>query len=163
MNIREIAEQQPELLAAILAASSGPLGEILVARALQRLGCEVCVLSNNWRQRDLRVITPDGRELFVETKTVRGRNSPWIINTPPDPARSQVWVLVYAPRAPDTLPQEEDVRFFVLTAEEALEAWKRSPPASPNAQIKGDIRWSNLPADCEGAFHKLTTVHLPEP
>jgi len=155
VNIREIAEQQPELLAAILAASSGPLGEVLVARALQRLGCGVFVLSNNWRQRDLRVVTPAGRELFVETKTVRGRSSPWIVNAPPDPARSQVWVLVYAPREPDALPREEDVRFFVLTTEEALEAWKLSPPASAGAQIKGDIRWSNLPADCEGAFHKL--------
>jgi hypothetical protein len=155
VNIREIAEQQPELLGAILAASSGPLGEILVARALRRLGCEVFVLSNNWRQRDLRVVTAAGRELFVETKTVRGRRSPWIINTPPAPARSQVWVLVYAPRASNALPREEEVRFFVLTTEEALEAWKRSPPASADAQIKGDIRWSNLPPDCEGAFHKL--------
>ena len=106
-------------------------------------------------------MTATGRELFVETKTVCGRNSPWIINTPPDPARSQIWVLVYAPRAPEALPREEDVRFFVLTAEEALEAWKRSPPASVSAQIKGDIRWSNLPPDCEDAFYKLETPGTP--
>lgn len=156
MDIRQVANEHPELLAAILAASSGPLGEILVARALRRCGCEVTVLSNNWRQRDLQVVTPDGRELFVETKTVRQKGQCWIVNAPPDPARSQMWILVHAPRAADTLPREEDVRFFVLTTAEALAAWERSSPAAnPSAAIKGDIRWHNLPADCDGAFGKF--------
>jgi hypothetical protein len=47
MDIREVADEHPELLAAILAASSGPLGEILVARALRSQGHQVSVLSNN--------------------------------------------------------------------------------------------------------------------
>lgn len=155
MNIQDVAAEHPELLAAILAASSGPLGEVLVARALRRIGCEVSILSSNWRQRDLRVKTPGGRELFVETKTVKAKGSPWIINSPPDPERSQIWVLVHAPRAADALPRDEDVRFFVLTAKEALETWKLSSPATTGATIVGDIRWRNLPADCEGAFVKF--------
>ena len=155
MNIKEVAEEHPELLTAILAASSGPLGEVLVARALRRIGFEVSVLSNNWRQRDLRVIAPDGREFFIETKTVRTKGSPWIIHTPPDPERSHFWVMVHAPREADSLPREQDVRFFVLTAGEALDAWKCSSPVTSGAAIVGDIRWRNLPAGCEDAFFKL--------
>lgn len=157
MDILEVAKAHTDLLAAILSASSGPLGEILVARALTNVGYEVSVLSNNWRQRDLRVAAQD-REFFVETKTVRQKGACWIVNSPPDPTRSEFWILVHAPRAADTLPRDEDVRFFVLTAYEALEAWKRSSPAiNSKASIQGDIRWQNLPVGCEGAFHKLST------
>jgi hypothetical protein len=156
MNIQEVAAEHPELLAAILAASSGPLGEILVARALRSRGCKVSVLSNNWRQRDLQVVTANGRTVFVETKTVRQKGSVWIVNSEPDPERSQFWILVYAPRLAEGLPRDEDVRFFVLTCEEAIEAWRRSSPAvNINASIRGDIRWHNLPKDCEGAFFKF--------
>ncbi len=156
MDIRELVDGQAELLASILGASSGPLGELLAARALKSRGCDVAVLSNNWRQRDLKVSTLQGRELFIETKTVRQKGACWIVNAPPDPERSQIWILVHAPRAADSLPRDEDVKFFVLTSEEALESWKRSSPAiNPNAAIKGDIRWQNLPEGCENAFYKL--------
>ena len=156
MDIRQVADQHPELLASILAASSGPLGEILVAQALRKLGLAVEVLSNNWRQRDLKIETEDGRSFFIETKTVRQQGSVWIVNQPPDPMQSKFWILVCAPRTADSLPREEDVRFFVLSTEEALEAWSKSSPAkNPKAAIIGDIRWNNLPDDCENAFHKI--------
>ncbi len=155
MDVREIAEDHAELLAAILAASSGPLGEILVARAMRRHGCKVTVLANNWRQRDLQIVTRDGRDLFIETKTVRQKGSCWIVNTPPDPARSQFWVLVHAPRKADSLPCEEDVRFFVLTSGEALEAWNRSSPAiNSKAAIEGDIRAVSEPFESIGDSHR---------
>jgi hypothetical protein len=64
--------------------------------------------------------------------------------------------LVQAPRNSEALPLDEDVRFFVLSSIQALEAWQRSSPAKNlSASIKGDIRWQNLPGDCEDAFHKL--------
>ena len=156
MDIREVADEHPELLAAILAASSGPLGEILVAPALRDRGHQVAVLSNNWRQRDLLVTTPSGRQFFVETKTVTKKGACWIVNAPPDPSQSEFWILVHAPRPAEGLPRDEDVRFFVLSGAQALEAWNRSSPAKNlNASIKGDIRWQHLPENCEGSFDKL--------
>ena len=45
------------------------------------------------------------------------------------------------------------MRFFVLTVDEALAAWKKPTTV-------GDIGWNRLPEGCEGAFWKIDpSVH----
>jgi hypothetical protein len=106
----------------------------------------------------------NGAEAFdVETKCVRmpsrtkAGGTPsvtWFVNRHPDPDQSRFWILVITIREPTTLPRDEDVIFYVLTAEEAAAAWKESPT---NSAI-GDITTGRLRQNCgdfENAFGKL--------
>jgi hypothetical protein len=163
IDLEAVVRDHPKLIADILAASSGPLGEILVAQKLRGLDCQVEALNNNTKQRDLQVYPPNGEPFFVETKTVRmprrtraggAPSVTWFVNNRPDPEQSRFWILVTTIREPTSLPRDEDVIFYVLTVEEAAKAWQRSP-SSPSI---GDITTARLRKycpDCEGAFDKL--------
>jgi hypothetical protein len=142
----------PDLLKSILANSTGAIGELWTARRLRSFGYTVVPTNNNSRQRDLIVTSPTGKTFGIEVKTVRGRGAPYLVRECPDPTASSVWVFVHAPRDTSSIPDDDDVCFFVLSTEEAAGIWKQSNPRpSPATDIKWKFlrehlnRWDKLP------------------
>jgi hypothetical protein len=145
-----IADHQ-DVLRRILSRSTGPLGELLVARKLEEeKGYKVGPARINAPQADLQVRTPSGAEFTVEVKTVSEKNVCWQVGSCPDKSFSQFWIFVFAPRESSGLPHEEHVRYFVLTASEAAELWLRPE----QTHKRPDIRWQHV-RDHENAWDKL--------
>lgn len=154
MDIREIAARHPELLTAILAKSTGALGEVLVAEALRERGYLVQPMNNNSFQCDLMVTSPEGVSFGVEVKADRARRPTWFVRTRPSLSGSQYWFFLSAPRAPDQLPDPADVQMFILTTEETQAIWDASPWNKKNP-TNGDVRRKDVPDDALNAWHKL--------
>ncbi|HEX6073064.1 MAG TPA: nuclease-related domain-containing protein [Sphingomicrobium sp.] len=140
-----------DLLQNILANSSGAIGELWTARHLRRHGYEVRPTNNNSRQRDLIVTAPTGSTFCIEVKTVRGKGTPFLVRECPDPSASEFWIFVHAPRDPCSLPNDDEVSFFVVSAEEAASLWRQSNQRESTAY---DIKWRYL-RDHAGRWDKL--------
>jgi len=154
MDIREIAERHPELLTAILAKSTGALGEVLVAEALRERGFRVRPVNNNSFQYDLEVTSPAGVTFGVEVKADRARRPTWFVRTRPSIDASQFWFFVSAPREPDQLPDPALVEMFILTSMETRIIWDNSDWNKRNP-TNGDVRRWQIPDDALNAWHKL--------
>lgn len=154
MQIREIAERHPELLTAILAKSTGALGEVLVAEALRERGYIVRPVNNNSFQFDLEITSPAGTTFGVEVKADRARRPTWFVRTRPSIDASQYWFFVSAPREPDQLPDPALVQMFILSSKETLDLWDQSK-WNIEHPTKGDMRRKDIPDDALFAWHKL--------
>lgn len=154
MQIREIAERHPELLTAILAKSTGALGEVLVAEALLERGFLVRPINNNSFQFDLEVTSPTGKKFGVEVKADRARRPTWFVRRRPSLDASQFWFFVSAPREPDQLPDPALVQMFILTSKETQDIWEESDWNKRNP-TNGDVRRKDIPDDALNAWHKL--------
>lgn len=150
----EISEHHLPFIAALLAKSTGAIGEILVADALVALGYSVVPLNNNTPQADLHVTSPNGRLFFIEVKTDRARRPTWFVRSIPDVDVSTIWCFVVAPREPCELPDIDSVEIYVLTAKETRDIWLASDwnRAHPD---NGDIRRHQIPDESLNAWHKL--------
>lgn len=156
-DLVEIALRHRNLLDRILTKSTGAIGEIIVADKLTEQGYHVEPTNNNAEQNDLMIHTPDGREIGIEVKTSRDKRPTWFVRTCPNPAHSQIWCFVSAPRSPTALPNLSDVEIYVLTTEEAAQIWNASDWNKRNPQ-NGDIRRHQIPDDARDAWSKLDGV-----
>lgn len=153
-DLVEIAQKHRKLLERILAKSTGAIGEILVADKLTELGYRVEPTNNNAEQHDLTAISPDGWSIGIEVKTSRDKRPTWFVSQCPDPAHSQIWCLVSAPREATGLPKPDDVEIYVLTTEEAALIWSASEYNKVNPKA-ADIRRHQIPDEAQGAWHKI--------
>ncbi|HUE79045.1 MAG TPA: nuclease-related domain-containing protein [Sphingomicrobium sp.] len=150
--------EHPELLKAVIARSSGAIGELWVARKLEERGYLVKPANINARQCDLCVISPQGREFSIEVKTVKAKGAPYLVRQCPDETAS-IWFFVHAPRNDCGLPKDEEVTYRILTSIEVAAVWRarnRVPSSAP------DIRWADLDAGSGGTeLHRDRWDKLP--
>ena len=154
MHIREIAKHHPELLTAILAKSTGAIGEVLVAEALRMRKYQVVPTNNNAFQCDLIVTSPSGTQFGVEVKTDRRRRPTWFVRTRPSTDASQIWFFVSAPREPTTLPNPAEVEMYIFAARETRKIWDSSDWNKRNPN-NGDVRRWQIPDSALNAWQKL--------
>jgi hypothetical protein len=154
IDIVALAKRHRALLERILAKSTGAIGEILVADALAALGYQVQPTNNNARQSDLLVTSPKGASFSVEVKSDRSKRPTWFVRECPDPAVSDFWCFVSAPRSATALPDPACAEIFVLTAAEVYAVWSGSE-WNQKHPLNGDIRRWQIPDDALVAWHKL--------
>jgi hypothetical protein len=118
IDIVELAKRHGALLERILARSTGAIGEILFADALAALVYQVRPTNNKARQSDLLVTFPEGASFSVEVKSDRSKRPTWFVRECPNPAVSDFWCFVSAPRSATALPDLACAEIFVLTAAE---------------------------------------------
>ena len=160
--VRDAISKNPDLIARILARSSGPMGELILVDKLRSLGYAVEFDSPHAKQSDLLVSTRSGNSFRIEVKTVSKSSNYWLSKRPVN-GRADYWVLICLNRQDNLLPDLDKVEFFVLTAKEAQEIWDAIPynntPAPVGKAKNPDIRRSYV-EKCLGdvvrnAFHRL--------
>ena len=119
-DIYRLALENPDLRDRILKKSTGVIGEFLVERKISSLGYGVTRASNNRRQSDLVVTSPNGESFIVEVKVARDSRPTWFVPNRPDPTASAYWILGASILNPSA------VEYFVLTVDEARTLWDQS-------------------------------------
>lgn len=147
-DIYRWALENPDLRARILKQSTGVIGEFLVECKIASLGYTVRRASNNHRQSDLIVKSPNGESFSVEVKVDRSRRPTWFVPKRPDPAASAYWILG------TSILDPSNVEYFVLTVEEARTLWDQSDWNKRNP-TNGDLRRWQIPDDALEAWHKF--------
>jgi len=161
-SVHEAIKNHPDLIARILARSSGPMGELILVDKLRSLGYSVELDGPGAQQSDLLVNAPSADQFRIEVKTVSKSSNNWLAKRPDD-GRADFWVLICLNRENGLLPDFGNVEFFVLTTNEAQEVWDSIPynstPPPPGKRKNPDIR-RHYVEKCLGdtvreAFHKL--------
>ena len=147
-DIFRLALWNPDLRNRILKQSTGVIGEFLVERKIASLGYAVKRASNNRRQSDLVVKSPNGESFSVEVKVDRSRRPTWFVPKRPDPAASAYWIFGASILDPSA------VEYFVLTVDEARTLWDQSDYNKRNPE-NGDLRRGQIPDDALEAWHKF--------
>ncbi len=154
MKIIDLVTRHPEFFENLLAKSIGQIGELLVGEELIKKGFSVRHKNNNSKQSDLNVTSPKGISFSVEVKCGSQRRPTWFVKNCPDPAISQFWFFISAPRSSDELPNVDNCDIFILTGQEVHKIWIKSPWNEKNPN-NGDIRRHQLPDDAKSAWLKL--------
>ena len=126
MDTTRFIVEHPELIARILARSTGFLGEILLADRLTELGYLVRPAAPGAKMSDLLAVSPNGVEFSIEVKSGASKRPTWYCKRP-DPARSAFWVFICMPRELNEFPDLKVVEYLVLTANEARLIWDSNP------------------------------------
>ena len=164
-SVHDAISKHPDLIARILARSSGPMGELILVDKLRSLGYFVELDSPHARQSDLLVRTLSGNYFRIEVKTVSKSSNYWLSKRPMD-GQADFWVLICLNRENNIWPNLGEVEFFVLTTKETQEVWDAIPynnrPAPVGKAKSPDIRRAYIER-CLGdtvrsAFHRLPSA-----